>query len=550
MLTYQNRRRKDRSDLNMEVMFSIIIPVYNAEKYIDRCLGSIETQTYGNWEAILIDDDSQDTSWEKCMKWSEKDNRVKPVKQIHGGPGVARNRGIDMAEGEYLLFLDSDDWWDTILLETCKDAIIKYKADIILFDTKVHSKSGNSVPKRIVLEQGNVTCPDKNPEVLCRTTTLTNKCLKKTIFTNNKIRYPIHLLDEDDEILPLVMSYGRRIVQLKGIYYHYDRTNEMSTSNSLKAGRIEHASEILIKSLDNMAKLLEERGFMEKYRKYYGRYILLKEKPTLPYIDGCELEQRLCRQYPELTFAVKAKFLVFGSYNLRGAVNYSVLNQENVKHFQFSSLIAAMSPMLSDDIVVKVKHPYRNQMLEAEWKREFYECLAWDIYYDYICIDFLEERYDVIKPAEGYATVSDAFLESSDIEKFAVYPVYSRISETVFKVWKEACDRLISLLKEKIDFSHVILVRSFLTEWYGEYGREQQFDNWEEIRKINEILERQYTYFEEHAPGIKVIDMEGIPENFSDVQFKHGCAPHHMNEAYYYTLSDKIGDYIGGQIKS
>lgn len=534
----------------MNIMFSIIVPVYNMENYLDRCLNSLEAQTCGDWEAILIDDDSQDASWEKCEDWSRKDSRIKSLKQIHGGPGCARNKGIDLAEGAYLLFLDADDWWDTGLLEACKEAIVKYEADIVLFDTKVHSQSGTSVPKRIVLEQGNVTCADKNPEVLCRTTTLTNKCFKRTLFIDNEVRYPLHLLDEDDEILPLLMSYGRRIVQLKGIHYHYDRTNEASTSLSLETGKIENAAEILVESLDSMAKLLEERGFLEKYRKYYGRYILLKEKFWSPYIEDKEIEERLCSQYPQLTFAVKARFLVFGSYNLRGAVNYSVFNQDKVKHFQFSSLAAAMAPAASD-IRVKVKHPYRKQMLEAEWKREFYRCLAENTCYDYICIDFLEERFDIMKICGGgYNTVSDAFLESIQDEDFTTCPVYSITSENTFQIWREACDRLIDLLKEKTEFSHVILVRSFLMEWYGAYGREQRFDNWEEIREINQCLKQRYDYFEEHAPGIKVIDMEGAPEAFSDLDFKHGCAPYHANEAYYYTLSDKIGDYIGGQVES
>lgn len=89
---------------------SVIVPVYNAEKYLERCIHSVINQTYDNWELLLVDDGSQDQSGNICDKYSKTDPRIIVIHQSNEGVSVARNNGIDAATGEYILFLDSDDW--------------------------------------------------------------------------------------------------------------------------------------------------------------------------------------------------------------------------------------------------------------------------------------------------------------------------------------------------------------------------------------------------------------------------------------------------------
>lgn len=97
--------------------FSIIIPVYNSERYLDRCIQSIIQQTYSNWELILVDDGSVDGSWSIIKKYQERDSRIKGYRQTNSGPGLARNVGIDKATGDYVVFVDSDDYIDKDYLE-------------------------------------------------------------------------------------------------------------------------------------------------------------------------------------------------------------------------------------------------------------------------------------------------------------------------------------------------------------------------------------------------------------------------------------------------
>ena len=110
----------------MSEKVSIIVPVYNVEKYIDECIISLLNQTYENLEIILVDDGSTDTSGERCDKFADSDARIKVIHQKNGGAGSAKNRALNIVSGEYVAFVDSDDYVSTkyiqILVETIKNA--------------------------------------------------------------------------------------------------------------------------------------------------------------------------------------------------------------------------------------------------------------------------------------------------------------------------------------------------------------------------------------------------------------------------------------------
>ena len=102
---------------------TVVVPVYNAEKYLTECLESIQRQTYSNIEIILVDDGSKDSSPALCDAFQKKDNRIKVVHKMNEGAGKSRNKGIEMATGDYILFVDSDDYIKSDLVEKCVNAI-------------------------------------------------------------------------------------------------------------------------------------------------------------------------------------------------------------------------------------------------------------------------------------------------------------------------------------------------------------------------------------------------------------------------------------------
>ena len=103
--------------MNMNLLVSVVIPVYNAEKYIHKCIDGILSQTYHNTEIILVDDGSADNSLSICKEYAQKDSRIRVFSKENGGVSSARNMGMDEATGCYLMFLDSDDWLENDTIE-------------------------------------------------------------------------------------------------------------------------------------------------------------------------------------------------------------------------------------------------------------------------------------------------------------------------------------------------------------------------------------------------------------------------------------------------
>ena len=115
----------------MEHKISVVVPVYNVEKYLDRCVESILVQTFQDFELILVDDGSPDNCPQMCDNWAERDSRIRVIHKENGGLPDARNYGINAACGEYITFVDSDDWVEKEFLETLYQGMIQNNADVV-----------------------------------------------------------------------------------------------------------------------------------------------------------------------------------------------------------------------------------------------------------------------------------------------------------------------------------------------------------------------------------------------------------------------------------
>ena len=126
-------------------MISIIIPVYNVKLYLDNCIQSVIQQSYTDFECILVDDGSTDGSSEICDQWAEKDNRIIIVHQPNGGVSSARNKGLEQAKGEYICFIDSDDWVDVDYLSAMINNLKEKETDLIICGLTQEFKDGNCI---------------------------------------------------------------------------------------------------------------------------------------------------------------------------------------------------------------------------------------------------------------------------------------------------------------------------------------------------------------------------------------------------------------------
>lgn len=112
---------------------TVVIPIYNVEKYLDRCIESVVKQTYDNIEIILVDDGSTDNCPAMCDDWARKDSRIKVIHKVNAGLGMARNTGIDNANGDYIFFFDSDDYVDCTIVEKCLSSALDNDPDVVIF---------------------------------------------------------------------------------------------------------------------------------------------------------------------------------------------------------------------------------------------------------------------------------------------------------------------------------------------------------------------------------------------------------------------------------
>lgn len=134
--------------MKQKPFISFIVPVYNVEAYLNECVDSIIDQTCGDWELILIDDGSCDESPRICDEYAWQDNRIKVIHQSNQGVAIARNAGLDVATGEWIWFVDSDDWIELNAISILRSNYIKYlceATDLIMFGYSRDSEKGKEV---------------------------------------------------------------------------------------------------------------------------------------------------------------------------------------------------------------------------------------------------------------------------------------------------------------------------------------------------------------------------------------------------------------------
>lgn len=202
-------------------MISIIVPVYNVEKFLNRCVSSILNQTYKNYEVLLIDDGSTDASGRICDSISQNEEKVKVIHQKNQGLSGARNTGIQYAKGEFITFIDSDDFIDERYLQLLLENLINNDADISCCDYLRTAKT--SVIKQNVDKKNDIVLTADDIITFFLEKELVSACgklYKKNIF--NEIRFPIGKINEDiSTIFKVFMNAKCVVYSFEKLYYYY-----------------------------------------------------------------------------------------------------------------------------------------------------------------------------------------------------------------------------------------------------------------------------------------------------------------------------------------
>lgn len=268
----------------IEPKVSIIVPAYNTEKYISKCLESLVNQTLKEIEIILIDDGSKDNTLNIAKSFMEKDSRIKIISQTNQKQGAARNQGMRVAKGEYIGFVDSDDWVDLNYFEKLYLAAKKYDSDIALA-TNVRIGNGKTKKRLNITKEEFVTSFQDKIDIShqAKNPCPTNKIYRREMLSINNITWPEGVYCEDKLFTIQALYYSNGIVTVPDIYYYYYR-NPTSTVNSKK---MRHTNRLLIDKNNARKAVVEflreknckikERGFsyISKKIKVFNKALIL-----------------------------------------------------------------------------------------------------------------------------------------------------------------------------------------------------------------------------------------------------------------------------------
>lgn len=217
----------------MSVKISIIVPVYNVEDYLEKCITSLTNQTFQDIEIVLVDDGSPDNCGKICDDYATKDARVTVIHKKNGGLSSARNAGIKIAKGQYLMFVDSDDWVEPNFCETALEKLGKYDVDILSFGYNWIKSDGNikemstDKDKTLSSEKGIkelITLKDVIYNLPC------NKIYKAELF--NGIEYPMGKTYEDQGVTYKLFHRANSIAVIPDRLYNY-----LQRGDSIQGGR-------------------------------------------------------------------------------------------------------------------------------------------------------------------------------------------------------------------------------------------------------------------------------------------------------------------------
>ena len=319
----------------MEKLISIIVPVYKVEKHLCQCIDSIINQTYKNLEIILVDDGSPDCCPKICDEYSKKDKRIKVIHKENGGLSSARNAGLDIASGEYISFIDSDDYISEKFIEVLYDLCEKNECDIsecdfIKFEDIVKL---NEVGKSVVIYT-NDEIQNKLYEIEgYKHIVVWNKLYKRYLY--EKLRFPIGKINEDEYCTYKAFFYCKtQIAYTTQQLYYYRNNSESIMGKKFNAKRLD-----FLDAFEERKKFYLANNSFELYARtveyYYNVlkycYKLTKENVSNPQIYLKKIKKQMvenCKEYMkfDISFIKKMK-VMFVSY--LPEVYYYMINKSN-----------------------------------------------------------------------------------------------------------------------------------------------------------------------------------------------------------------------------
>lgn len=244
--------------------FSIIVPVYRVEQYLHQCIESVLAQTFKDYELILIDDGSPDNSPQICDEYRAEHAQIRVIHQKNKGLSAARNKGMMLAEGKYVMFLDSDDFWDDIYaLDHLYKNLYDSKIDILIMNSKkfyqnINKYSAEKHHYEKVKKYGMRQLLERNLYVACAW----DKIIKREFLRTNKLKFVEGQLSEDVEWCARLLLCDPQMDYINESFYCYRQQNSLSIT-----------SNVGIRNLQNIADIIIKYSFYIEYNEVLAHYL-------------------------------------------------------------------------------------------------------------------------------------------------------------------------------------------------------------------------------------------------------------------------------------
>lgn len=307
---------------HMDKKYSIIIPVYNSERYVGKCLDSVLQQTFSEYEIVIIDDGSEDNSWNIINQCQIKDDRIISIHQENQGVAIARNTGLDIASGKYILFVDSDDYVSDELLSTLNRYIDNYNPDILEYGVYETDTLGKTIQKQSLRDeyiQDDTDCltyyyEGKNTRNYCW-----DKVFRRELIEN--LRFKIFSHSEDYVFNVELFLKAKSVKTISDCLYYY-RVHEESTVHSPFSKRkldIIRAGEVVYNFLEQPRHKLYALDYIlnNSINLYFQIMIdntIQKEKYSKYFVQKYSIYYKQLRRntkYRHFSVQRKIKFLLF-----------------------------------------------------------------------------------------------------------------------------------------------------------------------------------------------------------------------------------------------
>lgn len=520
-------------------MVSVIVPIYNVYDYIDFCVESIVNQTYKDIEILLINDGSTDDSLTKCLMWRKRDARIIVIDKRNEKLGPTRDYGVHISRGEYIVFVDSDDWLEPNYIERLFEEITKNDVDLVCGNYYIEKADGTSRRPRWIRKY---TIIETKEDKLCYMqqhpiTSMCSSIYKKQFLHDNQISQ-LATTAQDLGTLVQRIAMCKRMILISEPLYHYREDRQGNTVTSY-----DKAKDFPI-VFEHVVRDIKKRGL---FQYYYNGILDILFNHSSSMIKNTRLDKSVVKKEFELLFdehfpnwrkIVGRNWCVYGSFNsLWTAQLFSCSSLCINEHIAFSSLI---STFLGKEGFYEICH-FNNYRENAIINDIHGIDLQIKPNSDYIVIDFMDERHNIIETEQNvYITKSEAFVEST-YQKINIKREISYGSKRYIELWEKACLTFVEYLKRYYKPEHIFLLHMQTAKGTGIEKKEGEWDTdtIRQCKKIDSMIEYMESFFLSQMPNINYIVGEK-DLYFCQIEHPYGLTPYNLNWYLYYDLRTKM----------